>query len=125
MLEDDIRKTINGIENEQDTYGLKTGFTELDDLTHGLHDGEIILIGAGAGLGKTSFALSILHHVATKEDIPVAYFSFEESIEQIYSRLLSIDSMVELDHIRTGEMYDEEKQKIDKSKKNCRFYYTS
>ena len=115
---DEIKKIVQRLRDEQDTYGLKTGFAALDDLMYGLHDGQMILIGAGSGLGKRSFALNIMHYVATKEGIPVAYFSLEESSEQIYSRLLSIDSMVELDHIKSGEMDDEEILKINKSKMN-------
>ncbi len=117
-IEEDIKRAINSVFNEQDSFGLTTGFTDLDDLMHGLYDGEMIVVGSGPGMGKTSFALNVMYHVAVKKRIPVVYFSLEHSAEQLYSRLLSIDSMVELDHIKTGEMDDKEKLKIDISKKN-------
>lgn len=113
-----MEEDINSVFNEQDSYGLTTGFTDLDDLMHGLYDGEMIVVGSGPGMGKTSFVLNVMHHVAVKKRIPVTYFSLVHSAEQLYSRLLSIDSMVELDHIKTGEIDDKEKLKIDISKKN-------
>ena len=98
--------------------GLPTGFNDLDTKLTGLHKGELILVAARPSMGKTAFVLNIAHHVAVKEKVPVAIFSLEMSKESLVSRVLSVDSRVEAQAIRTGDVKDEDWLKIIESTDN-------
>ena len=98
--------------------GVPTGFTDLDTKLTGLHGGELILIAARPAMGKTALVLNIAHHVAVREKIPVAIFSLEMSKESLVSRIISLDSMVEAQSIRTGNIRDDDWVKIIESTDN-------
>ncbi len=98
--------------------GLRTGFRDLDNMLTGLHGGELILVAARPSMGKTAFVLNIAHHVAVKEHVPVAMFSLEMSSEQLVTRLVSVDSMVEAKKLKTGEISDSEWTNIIESTDN-------
>lgn len=98
--------------NKGKINGLRTGFTDLDNMLTGLHGGELILIAARPAMGKTAFVLNIAHHVAMKENVPVVLFSLEMSREQLVTRLVAVDSMVEAKKLKTGELNDMDWTKI-------------
>ena len=114
-----VVNVINEIEdaakNKGRVTGIPTGFIDLDLKLAGLHGGELILIAARPAMGKTAFELSIVHHVAVKENVPVAVFSLEMSKESLTQRLLAIDAMVDSQNIRTGELSDDDWDKIIES----------
>lgn len=94
---------------DADQYrGVPTGIRELDDTITGLNRTDFILLGARPGMGKTSFALNIARHAAVKADKKVAFFSLEMSKEQLVSRLLSTEAMVEGTKLRTGRLSEDE-----------------
>lgn len=94
---------------DADQYrGVPTGIKELDDTITGLNRTDFILLGARPGMGKTSFALNIARHAAVKADKRVAFFSLEMSKEQLVSRLLSTEAMVEGTKLRTGKLSEDE-----------------
>jgi replicative DNA helicase len=94
---------------DADLYrGVPTGIKELDDTITGLNRTDLILLGARPGMGKTSFALNIARHAAVKSHKRVAFFSLEMSKEQLVSRLLSTESLVEGTKLRTGRLSEEE-----------------
>ena len=95
--------------------GLRTGFTDLDNMLTGLHGGELLLVAARPSMGKTAFVLNIAHHVAIREEIPVVVFFFFFSREQLVTRLLAVDSMVEARSLKTGDISDNDWTKIIKS----------
>ena len=95
--------------------GLATGFTDLDTKLTGLHKGELILVAARPAMGKTALVLNIAHNVAVKQKVPVAIFSLEMTKESLVSRIISVDSMVEAQAIRTGDIRDEDWLKIIES----------
>lgn len=95
--------------------GVPTGFTDLDDKLTGLHGSELILIAARPAMGKTAFALNIAQYAAMKADVPVALFSLEMSKEQLATRLIAMDSMVDSQAIRTGQLLDTDWDKIMES----------
>ena len=95
--------------------GLRTGFTDLDNMLTGLHGGELILVAARPAMGKTAFVLNIAHHVSTRENVPVAIFSLEMSSEQLVTRLVAVDSMVEAKSLKTGDISDNDWTKIIQS----------
>lgn len=83
--------------------GASTGFGELDRLITGLNKSDLILLAARPAMGKTSFALNVAHNVARKGGT-VAIFSLEMTREQIASRLLSSEAMIDSRNLRTGEL---------------------
>ncbi len=84
--------------------GIPTGFTQLDYKLSGLHPSELILVAARPAMGKTAFVLNIAQNVVGKSGIPTAVFSLEMDKEQLVSRLISMDSMVDSANIRTGDL---------------------
>ena len=92
--------------------GLRTGFTDLDNMLTGLHGGELLLVAARPSMGKTAFVLNIAHHVAIKESVPVVIFSLEMSKSQLVTRLVAVDSMVEAKSLKTGDISDSDWSKI-------------
>ena len=92
--------------------GLPSGFYELDRLTTGFHKGDLVIIAARPAMGKTSLALSIIHHVSVVENIPSAFFSLEMSKEQIAMRLLCNEARIPLRKVRSGFLTREELEVI-------------
>lgn len=84
--------------------GVSTGFYELDSLTAGLQKSDLIILASRPSIGKTSLALDIARHTASKEKIPVGIFSLEMSREQVVDRLLAAESNVSLWKMRTGRL---------------------
>lgn len=92
--------------------GVPTGFIDLDEKLSGLHGSELILIAARPAMGKTAFALNIAQNAAMKSGVPCAIFSLEMSTEQLATRMLAMDSMVDSQSIRTGQLMDSDWDKI-------------
>ena len=88
--------------------GAKTGFKYLDTTISGLNKSELILIAARPGMGKTSFALNIATNVARRSDKEVAVFSLEMSKEELASRMLSTESLVDSQKLRNGMLTSED-----------------
>lgn len=86
--------------------GIATGFTELDYKTAGLQPSDLVLIAARPSMGKTAFVLNIAQHICFKLDMCAVIFSLEMSKEQLVNRLLSLESRVNSQAIRTGNMTD-------------------
>lgn len=82
--------------------GISTGFAELDRMTNGLHDGEMVVIAARPSMGKTALAMNIAEHVAISSKLPVAVFSLEMSSQQLVQRLLCSRARVNLQKVREG-----------------------
>lgn len=95
--------------------GIATGFLDLDYRTAGLQPSDLILIAARPSMGKTAFALNIAQYVAFKQNLPVAIFSLEMSKEQLVNRLFSLQSNVDAQNLRTGQLNDEEWEKLIES----------
>ena len=92
--------------------GVPTGFIDLDEKLTGLHGSELILIAARPAMGKTAFALNIAQNAAMKSNVPCAIFSLEMSKEQLATRLIAMDSMVDSQAIRTGQLVDSDWDKL-------------
>ncbi len=92
--------------------GLPTGFIDLDYKTAGFQPSDLILIAARPSMGKTALVLNIAQHMAFRENINVAIFSLEMSKEQLVNRLLSLESRVDSQAIRTGNLSDEDWGKL-------------
>lgn len=82
--------------------GLETGFYELDKATSGLHEGELIIIAARPGMGKTAFALNLATNAAFTTDKAIAIFNLEMSAEQLVNRMISAVGQIEGEKLKTG-----------------------
>lgn len=88
--------------------GIPTGFIDLDYQTAGLQPSDLILIAARPSMGKTAFVLNIAQHVAFRAKKSIAVFSLEMSKEQLVNRLFALESHVDAQKLRTGNLNDEE-----------------
>ncbi len=94
--------------------GVSTGFVKLDEMTSGLHGGELIILAARPAMGKTAFALNIAQHMATHDQIrkPVAVFSLEMSREQLLTRLVCAEARVDQQKFRLGYLNQDERRQL-------------
>lgn len=109
-----VSKTAEQIEkniNKKKDYDYYTGFFDLDALTDGLHDGELTIVGARPGVGKTTFSLQIANKIAEKNK-QVVYISLEMSEEQIIQKMLAKKARVNSRKIRNGDLESDEIDKI-------------
>ena len=88
--------------------GLSTGFTDLDNRTAGFQPSDLILIAARPSMGKTALVLNIAQHMTLRENRCTAIFSLEMSKEQLTNRLCSMESHVDAQKIRTGDLTEQE-----------------
>ncbi|HEY0221548.1 replicative DNA helicase [Lactovum miscens] len=88
--------------------GLATRFFELDRLTTGFHDEELIILAARPGVGKTAFALNIAENVATTQNKAVVIFSLEMGVESLVDRMIAATGPINGMNIRTGQLLDQE-----------------
>jgi replicative DNA helicase len=100
-LIDRVEKRRNG----QETHVL-TGFKNIDKATGGLHPGDLTIIAARPGMGKTAFALSLLKNISILSKKPSAFFSLEVSSEQIANRMMAMESGVNLSKLRDARLED-------------------
>lgn len=92
--------------------GIPTGFIDLDYKLSGLQPSDLVLIAARPSMGKTAFVLNIAQYIAFKKDRSIAIFSLEMSKEQLVNRLFSLESQVDAQAIRTGNMKDSDWEKL-------------
>lgn len=92
--------------------GIPTGFYDLDYKTAGLQPSDLILVAARPAMGKTAFVLNIAQHVAFHENMCTAIFSLEMSKEQLVNRLFSLESRVDAQALKTGNLSDSDWEKL-------------
>ncbi len=111
-LKDIIKDTFETIEKlyEKKTHitGVATGYKDLDKLTSGLQNSDLIIIAGRPSMGKTSFCLNIAENAAIEAGSPVAVFSLEMSKEQLVQRMLASRAKVDLQKLRSGHLKDED-----------------
>lgn len=101
--------------NKGSVTGIPTGFVDLDYMTAGMQPSDLILIAARPSMGKTAFVLNIAEYAAFRKDYTTAIFSLEMSKEQLVNRLLAMESKVNSQALRTGNMSDSDWDKIVES----------
>ncbi len=94
--------------DKEATQGVPTGFSGLDAVLAGMGKSDLILVGARPGMGKTSFALNIGTNVARQTGKKVCMFSLEMSAEQLVTRIVSSEAMIDSHKLRTGELAPED-----------------
>lgn len=111
-IKDVVLRSIDSIEaaakNQGSVTGIATGFYDLDYKTAGLQPSDLILIAARPSMGKTAFALNIAEYAALKSGVTTAIFSLEMSQDQLVKRILAMNSKVDSQAIRTGNLSSED-----------------
>lgn len=111
-IKDILVETVAQLEKlynqKQHITGVPTGFSDLDYKTAGFHGSELILVAARPAMGKTAFALNIATNAAVRAKVPVAIFSLEMSKEQLTTRILSSEAMIDSNKLKTGKMEEED-----------------
>jgi len=97
---------------EAGLYGVPTGFADLDELTNGLHAGQMIIVAARPGAGKSTLALDLCRAASIHNNLTAVFFSLEMTKSEISMRLLSAEARVPLNHIRNGNMSDDDWNKV-------------
>ena len=92
--------------------GVPTGFADLDDLTNGLHPGQMIIVAARPGCGKSTLALDLARSCSIKNNLASVIFSLEMSQIEITMRLLSAEAAIPLSHIRGGKMSEQDWSRV-------------
>ena len=95
-------------EDKEKFVGPRTGFTYLDTITSGLNKSDLIIIAARPAMGKTSFAMNIATNVARRNDKDVVIFNLEMSKEQLATRMLSTEALIESGNLRNGRIQTDE-----------------
>ena len=115
-ISESILDELEEIERNKDTMGgVPTGFTELDDLTHGLHPGQMIIVAARPAMGKSTLALDFCRSASIHHDMTSVIFSLEMSRSEIAMRLLSAESGVFLSKMRAGQMTSQDWRKVSET----------
>lgn len=102
-------------QNKSDITGLPTGFYDLDKASSGLHAGEMIIIAARPGMGKTAFALNIATNAAQHTKKAIAIFNLEMPAEQLVNRMRSAVGQIDSYKIQTGQMNHEDWKRINEA----------
>ncbi len=118
-LSEVLAPTIDEIEtnaaHDGSLTGIPTGFRELDELTHGFHGGQMIVVAARPAMGKSTLALDFARSASVNNQMPTAFFSLEMGRTEIATRLLSAESRVLFGDLRKGNLKDEDWEKISQA----------
>jgi len=95
-------------DNPSDITGIPTGFHDLDSMTSGLQEGDLVIVAGRPSMGKTAFALNMGEHVAVEAKLPVAVFSMEMAGTQLATRLLGSLGRLDQHKLRTGRLSDDD-----------------
>ena len=99
-------------ENKGQIRGVPTGYTELDNMTTGLHGGEMILIAARPSMGKTAIGMNIVENAAIRCKKKAAVFSLEMPAEQLALRMLCTEAKLDMQNVRRGRLEEEDWEKL-------------
>ncbi|AXG70874.1 replicative DNA helicase [Kordia sp. SMS9] len=107
------KKKIEEISNKEGLSGIPTGFTQLDKLTSGWQPSDLIIVAARPGMGKTALTLSMARNIAVDQNIPVAFFSLEMASVQLITRLISSETGLSSEKLRTGKLAKHEWEQLN------------
>lgn len=98
------KRRIEEISNQKGLSGIPSGFDDLDELTSGWQPSDLIIVAARPGMGKTALTLSMARNITVEQNIPVAFFSLEMSSVQLITRLISSETELSSEKLRTGKL---------------------
>lgn len=107
------KKRIEEIANKEGLSGIPSGFDKVDKLTSGWQPSDLIIIAARPGMGKTALTLSMARNMAVNSNIPVAFFSLEMSSVQLITRLISSETGLSSEKLRTGRLEKHEWEQLN------------
>ncbi|WP_452222447.1 replicative DNA helicase [Lacinutrix salivirga] len=107
------KKKIEEISNKEGLSGIATGFNKLDKLTSGWQPSDLIIVAARPGMGKTALTLSMARNIAVDQNIPVAFFSLEMASVQLITRLISSETGLSSEKLRTGKLEKHEWEQLN------------
>ncbi|QWX84502.1 replicative DNA helicase [Cellulophaga sp. HaHaR_3_176] len=107
------KKRIEEIANKEGLSGVPSGFDKVDKLTSGWQPSDLIIIAARPGMGKTALTLSMARNMAVNSNIPVAFFSLEMSSVQLITRLISSETGLSSEKLRTGKLEKHEWEQLN------------
>lgn len=107
------RKKIEEISNKEGLSGIPSGFDKVDKLTSGWQPSDLIIVAARPGMGKTALTLSMARNMAVNHNIPVAFFSLEMSSVQLITRLISSETGLSSEKLRTGKLEKHEWEQLN------------
>jgi replicative DNA helicase len=107
------KKKIEEISNKDGLSGIPSGFDKVDRLTSGWQPSDLIIIAARPGMGKTALTLSMARNMAVNSNIPVAFFSLEMSSLQLITRLISSETGLSSEKLRTGRLEKHEWEQLN------------
>ncbi len=115
-IQDVIKETEKNLEvlseSKGEITGVPTGWADIDRITSGFHENELIIIAARPAMGKTAFALNLATHVATHTDKSVALFNLEMGAEQLAVRILASLGQIDQTKLRTGNLQNEDWKRV-------------
>jgi len=107
------KKKIEEISNKEGLSGIPCGFTKVDALTSGWQPSDLIIVAARPGMGKTAMTLTMARNMAVEQNIPVAFFSLEMSSVQLITRLISSETGLSSEKLRTGKLEKHEWEQLN------------
>ena len=107
------KKRIENIAKKEGLSGIATGFEKLDALTSGWQPSDLIIVAARPGMGKTALTLSMARNIAVMKKTPVAFFSLEMSSVQLITRLISAETGLSSEKLRTGKLESHEWEQLN------------
>lgn len=107
------KKKIQDISNKEGMSGVPSGFDKLDKLTSGWQESDLIIVAARPGMGKTALTLSMARNIAVGQNIPVAFFSLEMASVQLITRLISSETGLSSEKLRTGKLEKHEWEQLN------------
>jgi replicative DNA helicase len=107
------KNKIEEIANKEGLSGIPSGFSKVDKLTSGWQPSDLVIVAARPGMGKTAFALSMARNIAVEHQIPVAFFSLEMSSLQLITRLISSETGLSSEKLRTGNLAKHEWEQLN------------
>lgn len=107
------KKKIEEISNKEGLSGIPSGFDKVDRLTSGWQPSDLVIIAARPGMGKTALTLSMARNIAVNSNIPVAFFSLEMSSVQLITRLISSETGLSSEKLRTGRLEKHEWEQLN------------
>ena len=113
----DVQKNLELLATSKgDVTGIPTGWYELDKLTAGLHENQLIILAARPAMGKTAFALNLATHVSTHTDKTVAIFSLEMPAEQLATRMIASLGQIEGHKLTSGNLLNDDWKRVTEAK---------
>jgi len=107
------KKKIEEISNKEGLSGIPSGFDKLDKLTSGWQPSDLVIVAARPGMGKTALTLTMARNIAVEANVPVAFFSLEMSSVQLITRLISSETGLSSEKLRTGKLEKHEWEQLN------------